>query len=324
VIRFACPMCQAVTKTADDQAGGTVFCHSCGQKLEVPRPTRVPIIKGQLLPPEEPTELAPESFTAAPPPIRRPIAAPVPVINCPCCHEPLQLTPDMHGCWVSCPKCGNGFAAMPEESYRQPTYHDDADYSGGLTVNVNVDTNSGGGAGLAASLGIGSMLIGSLGFLACWVPLVGLFLGTVGIGLAVGGMVAGAKRNWAGIGFAIAGLALSIISFGFGAYLLFKLAALENSFRTQSALELKQTAHRRATTIANAAQIYATDHNGTLPASPQLLTRRDEYGGPYVEAGELVDPWRNPYQYDPSGQHSAGVKPDVWTTAPDGTVVGSW
>jgi len=86
----------------------------------------------------------------------------------------------------------------------------------------------------------------------------------------------------------------------------------------------KKAAAAQVGVIANAAQMYATDHNGQLPQSLQQLTTRDDYGGPYLEPKGLVDPWQKQYQYDPSGQHNQGVKPDVWTTAQDGTVIGDW
>lgn len=86
----------------------------------------------------------------------------------------------------------------------------------------------------------------------------------------------------------------------------------------------KKAAMAQVQVIASAAQMYATDHNGTLPQTLQQLTQRDDYGGPYIEPKNLLDPWQKPYNYDPSGQHNQGVKPDVWCQAQDGTLIGDW
>jgi general secretion pathway protein G len=45
---------------------------------------------------------------------------------------------------------------------------------------------------------------------------------------------------------------------------------------------------------------------------------------PFVEPGLLTDPWGKPFQYDASGTHNGGLKPDVYTTTPHGEVVGNW
>ena len=36
------------------------------------------------------------------------------------------------------------------------------------------------------------------------------------------------------------------------------------------------------------------------------------------------DPWKKPYQYDPSGPRNNGRRPDIWTVAPDGLEIGNW
>ncbi len=69
---------------------------------------------------------------------------------------------------------------------------------------------------------------------------------------------------------------------------------------------------------------------GSYPTTEQglqaLLTAPSErsarWRGPYVER-EPIDPWGNPYQYRFPGQHNTG-KYDLWTEAPDGTVIGNW
>jgi general secretion pathway protein G len=77
-------------------------------------------------------------------------------------------------------------------------------------------------------------------------------------------------------------------------------------------------------TIAKAAQAYEIQF-GQLPGSLQELVQPPSGGKPFIEADALIDPWGKQYQYDQSGQHNNGLKPDVWTTNQDGTVtIGNW
>ncbi len=43
-----------------------------------------------------------------------------------------------------------------------------------------------------------------------------------------------------------------------------------------------------------------------------------------VNAEELIDPWKKPYQYDPAGPKNKGSKPDLWTATPEKKVIGNW
>jgi general secretion pathway protein G len=48
-----------------------------------------------------------------------------------------------------------------------------------------------------------------------------------------------------------------------------------------------------------------------------------KWRGPYVEKPQkLFDPWGKQFSYSPQSNH--GLDFDVWTEAPDGSVVGSW
>jgi general secretion pathway protein G len=60
------------------------------------------------------------------------------------------------------------------------------------------------------------------------------------------------------------------------------------------------------------------------PESLNELVQPPSGAQPFVEAGLLTDPWNKPYQYDPSGQHNGGLKPDVYTTSPSGEMIGNW
>jgi hypothetical protein len=57
------------------------------------------------------------------------------------------------------------------------------------------------------------------------------------------------------------------------------------------------------------------------------LLVKDQFGGPYLEnADAIIDPWGQPYQYNPQGTNNNGTKPDIWTVAPngDGKQIGNW
>ena len=64
----------------------------------------------------------------------------------------------------------------------------------------------------AHSLGIGSVILGIVSFLVCWIPFIGFFLGGLGLLLGIIGLVLAFARNGTGVGFAIAGSAISSIS----------------------------------------------------------------------------------------------------------------
>jgi uncharacterized protein (TIGR03067 family) len=45
----------------------------------------------------------------------------------------------------------------------------------------------------------------------------------------------------------------------------------------------------------------------------------------YVKNEEaLIDPWKQPYQYDASGPKNNGTQPDIWTVTPTKEVIGNW
>jgi hypothetical protein len=60
--------------------------------------------------------------------------------------------------------------------------------------------------------------------------------------------------------------------------------------------------------------------NGVYPADLTALTE----GKNPLKAESLIDPWGLLCQYDPTGPKNKGAKPDVWTVAPDKTVIGNW
>jgi general secretion pathway protein G len=43
------------------------------------------------------------------------------------------------------------------------------------------------------------------------------------------------------------------------------------------------------------------------------------WSGPYTDKDTPLDPWGNPYQYDPAGPRHNGEKPDIVSSGPDGS-----
>jgi general secretion pathway protein G len=79
------------------------------------------------------------------------------------------------------------------------------------------------------------------------------------------------------------------------------------------------------TTLEQAAKTYYMDHKQQWPPSLEALLQKDEMGGPYLEnVDALKDPWGKPFQYNAGGPNNGGIKPDIWTTGPEGQQIGNW
>jgi hypothetical protein len=77
--------------------------------------------------------------------------------------------------------------------------------------------------------------------------------------------------------------------------------------------------------ISEACKAYRRDHDNRWPDSLELLVTPDKDGKAYLDGIQnLRDPWGNQFQYDPSGPHNNGQQPDIWTTSPNGKVIGNW
>jgi hypothetical protein len=83
-------------------------------------------------------------------------------------------------------------------------------------------------------------------------------------------------------------------------------------------------AETKVQVLDDALELYKYD-NGRYPASLTALTETQPKGGaPLIQAEHLLDPWGQPFNYDPAGPHNEGKKPDVWCKAPTGRVIGNW
>ncbi len=86
-----------------------------------------------------------------------------------------------------------------------------------------------------------------------------------------------------------------------------------------------EAAVAQAKVIENAAKRFSLN-NERFPDSVDELTRADENNGdkPYLSVHQVLDPWGQRYQIDPSGQRS-GSDVDVFTIDPSsGKVYGNW
>jgi hypothetical protein len=77
--------------------------------------------------------------------------------------------------------------------------------------------------------------------------------------------------------------------------------------------------------ISKACEAYRRDHDNRWPDNLELLVTPDKDDKAYlVDIRDLRDPWGNQFQYDPSGPNNKGQQPDIWTTTPNGKVIGNW
>jgi type II secretory pathway pseudopilin PulG len=105
--------------------------------------------------------------------------------------------------------------------------------------------------------------------------------------------------------------------FGLGAYLFvgWQKDAREEAKRTAAKVQTK--------VLTQAAEAYQITH-GAFPPSLAALLQQDENGGPFLKSPDaLIDPWGQPYQYNPAGPNNGGRQPDIWANSPTGPV-GNW
>lgn len=101
---------------------------------------------------------------------------------------------------------------------------------------------------------------------------------------------------------------------GLGGYYYFQ--SLDNAKKDIARVQVKQT-------LENAVKQYKLDMDD-YPASLDMLLQRIGDKGPWLESPDaLMDPWGNPYQYNPAGSNNGGIKPDIWSESQFGQI-GNW
>jgi general secretion pathway protein G len=86
----------------------------------------------------------------------------------------------------------------------------------------------------------------------------------------------------------------------------------------------KNMAKTQVKVLGEAVEQYMMNHGSRPPARLEDLLVKDQQGGPYLKTRDvLIDPWGNPYQYNPNAQNpdTGEQEPEVFTTAPDGTLI---
>ena len=86
-----------------------------------------------------------------------------------------------------------------------------------------------------------------------------------------------------------------------------------------TALDTKAVAGMRA--IETAVVSYELDHLRLPDSIDDLATTRDGKG-PYLKPSDLMDPWKQKYQYSKPGSHNRGF--DLSTRSPDGKEFNNW
>ena len=128
--------------------------------------------------------------------------------SCPKCGRPIRVPDAAAGQSGQCKNCGTSMTApRPENFGVQPIPPTE--------VKVEVHPQP----AKASSLGIGSIILGILALSVAWVPWFGLYaspLGVLGLILGVIGFVVAMWRSGSGIGFAIAGSAISALALFIG------------------------------------------------------------------------------------------------------------
>ena len=108
-------------------------------------------------------------------------------------------------------------------------------------VQVNVQNSN-----VSNSLGIASLILGILSFLICWIPFVGFCLSGLGLLLGIGGLVMALTRKGTGIGYAIAGTAVSALGVLMGVIFLVVLQGMATGLE-EVAKEMERDLNKRQT-----------------------------------------------------------------------------
>ena len=109
-------------------------------------------------------------------------------------------------------------------------------------------------------------------------------------------------------------VAIIVMLAGIGGYYFVK--SYEDSKRSAAKVQVK--------VLTEAAEAYYLSNSSYPPSLQALLVQDPQGGGPYLKTQEaLIDPWKNPYQYNPSGPNNSGRQPDIWANSPAGQI-GNW
>lgn len=171
-IFVACSTCGSKLKAPDSAAGRKTKCPKCGTAVIVP-----------------------SSVQKAPEPVRaEPLPQPVRRVEPPALRPKPQPAP----------------APVPDEDdfNFEPSSHRRPSAAAAVSNTIIVHQPS----RAAHSLGISALVIGVLSFFVCWMPILGIAVSSLGLLLGLGGLVLAVVRRGSGVGFALAGTGLSVLS----------------------------------------------------------------------------------------------------------------
>lgn len=200
MIQFKCPHCEKAFRVDDSYAGKGAKCAGCGQRITIPRasgPPALPTVKPPVKAPSVAAVSSRPQVSAAVPTHRQDTVA------CRFCGEQILAGAE------KCRHCGEILdaamrAAIVATPQAVPTTA--VQLAPQMTVNVAAPSRS------SHSLGVASLVVGVLSFFVCWMPVIGLLLGGLGLVLGIGGLVIAITRKGGGIGYSIAGSAVSALS----------------------------------------------------------------------------------------------------------------
>lgn len=218
MIRFKCLHCGKAISVKDEVAGKKGKCPGCGQTIEVPRAG----VQKETQPAETSKPLIPHPSEPKQEIIEPPLA------------QPPQLPTHSQTPFVT--------GGQTQHTVPMPAP---------VAVQVNVDQSH-----AAHSLGIASFVLGILSFFVCWIPLIGFGFGGLGLVLGIIGLILAVVRKGSGIGYSIAGIAVSSIAVIMGiCFMLFITGSSPVTIFREAAREASRRSAEQGTTTVDVSQL---------------------------------------------------------------------
>ena len=151
-----------------------------------------------------------------------------------------------------------------------------------VAVQVNLPASR-----VSHSLGIGSIVLGTLGFVTCWIPLIGLIglpLSALGAVLGVVAIASAFFRKSGGLGYPVAGTAISVVAIVVAVSLLSFTAKVINDVG-DAAREAAAKATATNQVVVSTEDDAATEPNDTAAGEPSAEANN---GKQWAEAGSAV------------------------------------
>lgn len=209
---------------------------------------------------------------------------------CPHCNSETPINPNVIGQTGNCPHCGKSVTitdetvtnetppgdllAAPTPTMRQPpsvgykhapttNIYTPAGQPSAVQINVQNTQSSN-------SLGIASLILAICSFFICWLPFINITISGLALLLGVAAFLLSATRRGSGIGYGVAGIALSGTSLLLGIFFMLALGGAGEAMN-QAVIEMEKN-RDASDAILIEPQIDASD--AELPAvAPQAITK---------------------------------------------------